>query len=201
VGIRLGRRRVLDRVSVACGAGETVVVLGENGAGKSTLLRIVTGVLAPDEGDVLLDGESIVGRRVAGRRRLGYVPEAAEPLPQLTGEELVALVAALKRAPPPGADLVDRLGTASFQAQRIGSMSLGQRRRICLLAALVGAPSLLVLDEPTNGLDPDGVAMLVGLLAEQRARGGAAILATHDMDFVAALDARPVALSAGRVVG
>jgi ABC-type multidrug transport system ATPase subunit len=194
---RLGRRKVLHGVSLACAANEIVVLLGENGAGKSTLLRIIAGVLPPDAGEVRLDGASILGRHVAGRKRLGYVPEAAEPLPQLTGGELVALVAALKACAPPPAELVDRLGVRGTLEQRIGSMSLGQRRRLCLLAALVGDPAVLILDEPTNGLDPDGVAMLLALLEERRAAGATILLATHDLDFVGGVSGRIVRLKDG----
>ena len=186
VGKRLGGRRVLDRVGLELDGGALAVV-GPNGCGKTTLLRIVAGVLAPDEGDVLLDGHRL------DRARLGYVPEAADPPAHLTVEELLALVAALRRASPLAQPLKTELGLDGIAGQRIGSLSLGQRRRACVGAALVGSPWLLVLDEPTNGLDPVGVDLLARLLRDHAAHG-AILLATHDLAFADGLGARRHAL-------
>src|SRR5882672_2931220 len=115
----LGGRRVLDRVSFELDGG-ALAILGANGSGKTTLLRIVAGVLEPDEGDVLLGGHAIA----RARERLGFVPEAADPPAHLTVDELLALVAALRRAPRLPDDLRERLGVAGIAAQRIGSLSL-----------------------------------------------------------------------------
>jgi len=186
VGKRLGGRRVLDKVGLELDGGALAVV-GPNGCGKTTLLRIVAGVLVPDEGDVLLDGHRL------DRARLGYVPEAADPPAHLTVDELLALVAALRRAPPLAPTRKAELGLDGIAGQRLGSLSLGQRRRACLGAALVGGPWLLVLDEPTNGLDPAGVDLLARLLREHAARG-AILLATHDLAFADGLGARRLAL-------
>ncbi|MBI4956133.1 MAG: ATP-binding cassette domain-containing protein [Myxococcales bacterium] len=196
---RLGGKVVLAGASLACARGELVALTGENGAGKSTLLRIVAGELLPDAGRMTLDGTPLDTAHAAARRELGYVPEGACPLPLLTVAELAALVAALKGAPPAPESLVLRLGVGPFLCERMGSLSLGQRRRACLLLALVGAPWLLVLDEPTNGLDAEGVAMLAELLAEHAGAGGAALFATHDLDFADGLGARRLALAGGRV--
>ncbi|HEX2574557.1 MAG TPA: ATP-binding cassette domain-containing protein, partial [Polyangia bacterium] len=129
----LGGRRVLDGLELVCEGTGVHAILGANGTGKSTLLRIVAGVLEPDGGAVRLDGRRLdVGDR-AGLRHLGYVPEAADPLPHLTVGELLALVTALKRAAAPRAELVERLGVQPTLGQRIGTLSLGQRRRAGLL--------------------------------------------------------------------
>jgi len=175
VGKKLGGRRVLSRVSLEL-TGGALAVVGPNGSGKTTLLRIVAGVLPADEGGVFLD------------RPLGYVPETADPPAHLTVDELLALVAALRRAPPLSADLRQELGLPALAGQRIGSLSLGQRRRTCVGAALVGAPWLLVLDEPTNVLDPPCVELLGALLREHAAQR-AVLLATHDLAFADGLGA------------
>jgi ABC-type multidrug transport system ATPase subunit len=181
---RLGGRQVLGGLSLDLERG-VLAILGANGSGKTTLLRIVAGVLDPDEGSVSIKGLPL--RRA--HAHLGYVPKSADPPPHLTVLELERLCGALRGAPPLDPALRDRLGVGATAGQRIGSLSLGQRRRACLAAALVGAPWLLVLDEPTNGLDPDGVAMLAALLVERAAAGGATLVATHDLDFADAVGA------------
>jgi ABC-type multidrug transport system ATPase subunit len=189
LGKSLGGRRVLDRVAFDLDGGALAVV-GANGCGKTTLLRVVAGVLPPDEGAVLLHGKPLAGQRAA----LGYVPEAADPPAHLTVAELLALCASLRRAPALAPARAARLGLDAIAGQRLGSLSLGQRRRACLGAALVGDPWLLVLDEPGNGLDPDGQALLVELLGEH-ARRGAVLCATHDLAFADALGARRLRLA------
>ncbi len=174
------------------------MVFGENGAGKSTLLRVVAGVLAADAGEVIVFGHRLGTARLSALRHVGYAPEAANLPPQLGVGELLALVAALKGATPPPPALAERLGVAGLLGKRLGSLSLGQRRRAGLLAALVGDPDLLLLDEPTNGLDAAGVAMLAELLAERTAGGRAALVATHNRPFIERVAVASVEIRAGR---
>src|SRR5690606_7299289 len=122
--------------------GQARAITGENGAGKSTLLRILAGVLSPDAGAATLAGEPLIGRGARGRRRIGYVPEAADPPGRLSGRGVLDLVAALKRAPSASAELRHRLGLGPLLSRPIAAMSLGQRRRLCLAAALIGEPAL-----------------------------------------------------------
>ena len=140
---RFGGREVLRGVTFSCASPENAVLLGSNGAGKSTLLRILAGVIEPEEGSATLDGASLLARDPVIRARIGYVPEGADPPQHLTIAELLALVAALKRAPPLSPDLIDRLAVRPLLDQPIQSLSLGQRRRACLAAALVGLLFLL----------------------------------------------------------
>jgi ABC-type multidrug transport system ATPase subunit len=203
LGVRRGRRRVLADVSLAAARGELVALVGANGAGKSTLLGAIGGVLAPDRGAVTVDGASVWGAerdRRRARRAIGYVPEAADPPGYLTCDEVLALVAATKRAPALAPALRDRLGLDPIADVRIDRMSLGQRRRACLGAALVGDPALLVLDEPDNGLDPSGADTLVAVLRERAQAGAAVLIASHDAALVDRLGARRVHLADGRVV-
>lgn len=192
-----GGRRVLDALDLVAAAAAITCIRGANGSGKSTLLGIIAGVLAPDRGTVELAGKSLLRRRA--RRDLGYVPEAADPPAHLSCDELLTLVAALKQAPAPDAALRARLGVDALAGHRIERMSLGERRRTCLAAALIGEPSLLVLDEPTNGLDAAGVDMLVELLCERRDAGAVVLLASHDHDFIGRVDARVFELQSGRL--
>ncbi|AUX32548.1 MULTISPECIES: ATP-binding cassette domain-containing protein [Sorangium] len=196
---RLAGRDVLSGVDLRCGPSDVAVVMGGNGAGKSTLLRIVAGLLEPDRGAVVLCGDPVHGGGVAARRRLGYAPDATEALPDLQVCELVALVAALKQAPPLDRAWVERIGAGSFFRQRLSGLSFGQRKRALLLAALVGDPWLLVLDEPTNGLDEGGARVVLDLIAERRAGGKATLLTTNDPALASALGDRPRWLGAGRL--
>lgn len=188
---RFGRRRVFSGLGFECEPGEIVAVTGDNGSGKSTLLAILAGVIEPDRGAATLGGEALIGRRARGRKRIGYVPEAANPPGQMTAADLFALVAALKSAAKPSPELIERLEIGELSGQSIGSMSLGQRRRVCLAAALVGEPDLLILDEPSNGLDAGGIATLAELLDHR----GSTVLATHDRDLIEQLGATELSLS------
>ncbi|MCK6587066.1 MAG: ABC transporter ATP-binding protein [Polyangiaceae bacterium] len=195
---RFGGREVLRGLELVVERGETVAVVGPNGAGKSTLLGVVAGIIEPEAGSVTLEGEPLIGRRAPARARLGFVPEGADPPPHLLAGELLALCAALKQVEILPTSLLERLGVAALLEQPVGSMSLGQRRRTCLAAALVGEPLLLVLDEPTNGLDPGGVEMLASLLRDRREAGGMALISTHDRAFAEAAGAKLIRLEIGR---
>ena len=197
VGVRRAGRRVLGGLCLKAEAGEIVGVVGPNGAGKSTLLAIIAGALPPGDGEVLIEGISVWGperERRKARRLLGYVPEAADPPGHLIADEVLALVAAVKGSQPLESAVRTRLGIDPIAAVRIDRMSLGQRRRTCLAAALVGAPGLLVLDEPDNGLDPAGARLLAELIREQASSGVTVILATHDDGLMDAVGARRVPL-------
>ena len=206
LGVRRAGRRVLDAIDLSAERGEIVALVGANGAGKSTLLAAIAGVLAPDRGAVLVGGASVWGaerERRRARGSIGYVPEAADPPGHLTGEEVLALVAAVKQAAPLDAAVRARLALepdGAIARARIDRMSLGMRRRACLGAALVGEPALLVLDEPDNGLDPAGVDTLLALLRERAEAGAGVVIASHDAGLVDRLGARRVTLAGGRVV-
>ncbi|HEY0191427.1 MAG TPA: ATP-binding cassette domain-containing protein [Kofleriaceae bacterium] len=199
VSVRRGGRVIVDDVAFTVEAGERVGLVGRNGCGKSSLILAIAGVLAPRAGRISVAGASMWGasrERLRARRALGYVPEAADPPGFLRGEELWAMVAAARRTPPPSPALIDALGLDELRALALERMSLGQRRRACLAAALLGPPALLVLDEPDNGLDALRLAALVGLLAAHAAGGGACLIASHDGALLDQLGARRVSLDA-----
>ena len=204
VSKRLGARRVLDRVTLVLARGEIAVVLGENGCGKSTLLRLVSGVLMLDEGDIEIDGISLRGDEVRAKAKIGYVPDATDALPELLLREFIDLVTALKRASfpapmPPAQPWPERLGVRPIWGQSIGSLSFGQRKRMCFLAALCGDPPLLVLDEPSNGLDPDGAALVAEIVRERQKHDQATLLTTNDAAFAARIGGTQYRLAGGRL--
>lgn len=198
VSVRRGGRVVVAGVSFAVAAGEIVGVVGKNGCGKSTLLLAVAGVVAPRDGKIVVSGASVWGtqrERLRARRALGFLPEAADPPGFLLGSELWALVASTRGSGPPPAALRDALGLEELQDLAIERMSLGQRRRACLAAALLGPPDLLVLDEPDNGLDALRLDALIALVKAHAAGGGACLVASHDGALLAQLGARTIDLA------
>jgi ABC-type multidrug transport system ATPase subunit len=188
---------VIDELSLSAGPGELIGVVGTNGCGKSTLLLAVAGILMPSAGRIAIDGASVWGTsraRSSARRALGFVPEAADPPGFLSARELWALCATSRGVGLPDDDLIRQLALDDIRDLAIDRMSLGQRRRACLAAALLGPPKLLVLDEPENGLDARSYDALGTLLRGHAARGGAALVATHDTALLERINARTVAL-------
>jgi ABC-2 type transport system ATP-binding protein len=205
VGKSFGRSRVLDGIDVEFDAGITGL-LGPNGAGKTTLLRIVATVLPADVGRVEVLGRDpqTADGRLGIRRRLGYLPQELGLYPRFTAFEFVDYVAILKEFTDRRArhDEVRRvLGLVDLESvahQRIKALSGGMRRRVGLAQALLGDPDVLVLDEPTTGLDPEQrlrFRELVSAIGEQRT----VLLSTHLTEDIAVLGGRVVVLHDGRV--
>jgi len=197
--VRRSGRTVIDRFDLQVAAGECIGLVGKNGCGKSTLVMAIAGVLAPSAGRVSIAGANVWGsaaqRRLA-RRALGYVPEAADPPGFLLAGELWAMVAASRGTEAPTPAMISALGLDELRDLALDRMSLGQRRRACLGAAFLGPPKLLVLDEPDNGLDARRADALVELLKAHCAETNSAIVATHDRDLLARVNARIVAVQA-----
>jgi ABC-2 type transport system ATP-binding protein len=205
-----GARAALTGVSLDVAAGEIVLLVGRNGAGKTTLLRIATGFLDPDAGAgaavATIDGISLLGSprdRVRAQRKLGYLPETAPaPLDLIVREHLV-LRARLKRVANARA-AVDQVMAASAVAseadRRIGALSKGYRQRVGLADALLGDPPLLVLDEPTSGMDPIQTRELrEHLAAIGKTPGRAVLISSHALAELTPLATRTVVLAAGTV--
>jgi ABC-2 type transport system ATP-binding protein len=204
VGKTLGGRTLFDHVELRCSPSEVVVLTGENGSGKTTLLRIIAGLIEPSRGNVHICGFSLARDAVRAKSHLGYVPDGLEAVPELTVSEFITLVAALKtksagKRTHEDSVWKDRLGVAQTWSQRLRSLSFGQKKRIALFAALIGAPDLLVLDEPTNGLDPAGVTLIRQLLEERRQNGMMTVLSTNDADFERHLSSCHYHLAAGKL--
>ncbi|MFJ9648615.1 ABC transporter ATP-binding protein [Streptomyces sp. NPDC101206] len=203
LSVRRGRAEVLHGVDLAVAAGETVALMGRNGAGKSTLLGALVGTLAPAGGEVS------VGGRVPHRtpppemvRRVGLVPQ--EPRDLLYADTVAAECAAADAdagaAPGTCRDLVSALLPEVADDTHPRDLSEGQRLALALSLVLTGRPALLLLDEPTRGLDYAAKARLIGILRELAADGHAIVLATHDVELAAELAHRVVILAGGEVV-
>lgn len=201
LAVRRGRRTVISAMSLTIAPGEIVALVGANGSGKSTLMGAVGGVFEPRQGLVRIAGLNVWGptrERQAARRALGYLPEGTEAMGFLLGRELWALVAATRNTEPPSQVLRLALGLDELAALKLEQMSLGQRRRAYLAAALLGPPSLLVLDEPDNGLDAARLTAMIELLKQQQTTGGV-LLASHDPALLSRLDLRVVEMTIPKV--
>ncbi|HJP77523.1 MAG TPA: ABC transporter ATP-binding protein [Pseudonocardiaceae bacterium] len=196
---RYGETVALDGVDLRVDPGECVALLGPNGAGKSTLVTIAVGLLAPQQGSVrILDGDP---RRAATRRRLGVSQQALGFPHTLTVHELVtgAAIRGGLRAAAAGPILAE-LGLTELARRRVAKLSGGQKQRVQLAMALVTEPALLVLDEPTVGLDTQARRQFWEILARRRAQGTAVLVTTHLIEESAAVADRVAVLDHGRIL-
>jgi ABC-2 type transport system ATP-binding protein len=200
---RAGRAAVAD-LSLTLDSGQVLGLLGVNGAGKSTTLAMIAGALTPDSGAIKLNGKDFLEHPELARRGIGWLPERAPLWPELTVLEHLdahgrlrglggaALAKARQR-------IVERLELGALSRRLAGVLSQGQRQRLGLACALLHEPSLLVLDEPANALDPVQVAALRSVIREQAAAGTAVILSTHLLAEVTAACDRVAILHEGRL--
>ena len=201
-----GRTRALDGISFSAGAGVTGL-LGPNGAGKTTLLRMLATVLGPDRGRVrLLGGDpGDAAERLEIRRRLGYLPQEPGFHRGFTAFEFVDYVAILKEMTDRRTRheevrrVLDEVGLGAVSGKKIRALSGGMRRRVGLAQALLGDPDLVILDEPTVGLDPEQRLRFRELIS-RAAEGRCVILSTHQTEDVAALCNAIVVVQAGRAL-
>jgi ABC-type multidrug transport system ATPase subunit len=201
-GLLRPARQVLSEVSLALAAGETLGLLGPNGSGKSTLLRIAAGVERPSQGCVRVFGRSCQDPRA--RRRTGYLPDGSPFPPELSPRAVLGLLGELygleRRERRRTAEaLLERVGLGRDARRPLAGFSQGMLRRFALAQAFLHGPELLLLDEPTAGLDSEGHLVLEELLAEARARGTALLLATHVAADLAQHCERACVLLDGRI--
>jgi zinc transport system ATP-binding protein len=195
VSVRYGEVSVLENIDLTVDPGDFLGIIGPNGSGKTTLLRIMLGLLAPTSGQVRLFGHPPASLKQWGR--LGYVPQKAtfDPaLPVTVGEVvasgLIATLGLLRRVRAAErqrvTDVLAQVGMTAHAAARVGSLSVGQQQRVLIARALVSDPELLILDEPTGGVDPEAQTSFYALLHHlNREREVTLILVSHDIGVVA----------------
>lgn len=182
-------RDVLRGVSFMLEGG-AIALSGANGSGKSTLLAVIAGLIPPSSGMVTINGLPLKDSRA--RALIGYVPESLVPFASLTVGEFFQLIAALR-----GAAVVVREDLLSVVGKTMSALSLGERRRVCLAAALTGSPPLLILDEPSNGLDTTARQSIAASLVTYLEGGGSILMATHDLPFARELECKRLHLCDG----
>jgi ABC-2 type transport system ATP-binding protein len=200
-----GAKRAVDGVSFAVRRGDILGFLGPNGAGKSTTMKMITGFLRPDAGTAVVDGIDVAVDPVAVKRKLGYLPESAPAYPEMTVEEFLGFIAEVRGflEPVDKAARVDRAIARTrlerVRRQTIETLSKGYKQRVGFAQALLHNPPALVLDEPTDGLDPNQKNEVRVLIREMAAEK-AVILSTHILEEVEAICNRVIIISRGRVV-
>ena len=201
---RFGPQLAVDQMSFEVARGEVVGFLGPNGAGKSTTLRMVAGVLLPDSGDAQISGHSILTDRAAAQSALGYLPEGAPLYLDMTPPDFLRFLAEARGLPgPERSDAIDKAiadcRISSVIGKKIGALSKGYRRRVGLAGAILHDPPVLILDEPTDGLDPNqkqAVRALVARMSEDKA----ILISTHTLEEVPAMCGRVILIDRGRIV-
>lgn len=201
---RFGSFTAVDDVSFTVARGEVLGFLGPNGAGKSTTMKMLAGFVTPSSGTARICGEDVVDRPVAAKRHLGYLPEGAPTYPEMTVAGFLAFVAQARGFR--GSEADDRIAHAmrlttleGVRLQPIETLSKGFKRRVGLAQALLHDPPVLVLDEPTDGLDPNQKHEVRRLIA-QMAPSKAIVISTHILEEVSAICSRAIIIARGRVL-
>lgn len=201
---RFGPFTAVDGVSFCVRRGEVLGFLGPNGAGKSTTMKMATGFLTPSEGDIRICGFDVMRERLAAQRAIGYLPEGAPAYPEMTPRSFLRFIARIRRLSGQDADQAIRRAVNATELeivldQPIDTLSKGYRRRVGLAQAILHNPPVLIMDEPTDGLDPNQkyqVRELIGAMAEHKA----IVISTHILEEVDAICTRALIIDQGRIV-
>jgi ABC-2 type transport system ATP-binding protein len=198
-----GTFTAVDSVSFSVGAGEIVGLLGHNGAGKTTIMKMLTGFLEPTAGSVTIDGFDIEAQRSEAQARIGYLPENCPIYPEMTVVEFLDYAAELKGVPAserPKAlrDAILATELTEKALQPISSLSRGYRQRVGVAQAILHKPKIVILDEPTNGLDPSQIKHMRDLI-KRLAETAIVMLSTHIMQEVQAICGRVIIINRGKL--
>jgi ABC-2 type transport system ATP-binding protein len=198
-----GPIQALDDVTFHVDPGEVIGLLGPNGAGKTTMMKILTGYLQPDEGQVIVDGLDVLTDTLEVQRRIGYLPENAPLYPEMTVQSYLRMIAELRQIPTDEqqallVDAVQATALADHLVRPIGQLSKGYRQRVGVAQAILHQPKLLILDEPTVGLDPTQIVEVRKLIRRLSQRS-TVLLSTHILSEVEATCDRVIILLNGRV--
>jgi len=199
-----GDFRAVDGVSFSVKPGEVLGFLGPNGAGKSTTMRMITGFLAPSGGEVLIAGTDVEVDPIAAKKRIGYLPEGAPLYSDMSPRNLLEFIAEAREVPAAERakrieEIAAKVHITGILDQQIETLSKGYKRRVGLAQAIIHNPEILILDEPTDGLDPNQKHE-VRQLIEEMSKDKVIILSTHILEEVDAVCTRAIIITHGKVV-
>ncbi|GGI24069.1 ABC transporter ATP-binding protein [Bradyrhizobium guangdongense] len=193
-----GSVKAVRGASFELSQGELVALIGHNGAGKTTLMKLMLGLIRPTSGSIEVLGDNPAAGQFAGRRQLGYLPENVSFDAALTARETQAFYARLKREPVARAlDLLDTVGLGAASRRRVGTYSKGMRQRLGLAQALIGRPRVLLLDEPTTGLDPELRQTFYDVIQRLAADGATVLLSSHALTELEECAGRVIIMNRG----
>ncbi|MEQ8324052.1 MAG: gliding motility-associated ABC transporter ATP-binding subunit GldA [Vicingaceae bacterium] len=197
-----GTQKALDNVSFEVKAGEIIGFLGPNGAGKSTMMKIICGYLPQNEGSVKVCGMDVLEEELAVKQRLGYLPENNPLYLDMYVKEYLLFTAGIYKLANKESrvqQVIDKVGITKEQNKRIGELSKGYRQRVGLAQSFIHEPDVLILDEPTTGLDPNQIVEIRNLIREI-GKNKTVLLSTHIMQEVEAICDRAIIINEGKIV-
>jgi len=201
---KFGALVAVDDVSFTVPAGEVLGFLGPNGAGKSTTMKMITGFLAPTAGTAIVCGHDILRKPLRAKRQIGYLPEGAPAYPDMSAAEFLDFIAHIRgfrgaEARKRITHIAELINIADLMHQPIETLSKGYRRRVGVAQALLHDPAIIILDEPTDGLDPNQKHEMRGIIRAMRAEK-AIIISTHLLEEVEAVCSRAIIIARGRIL-
>lgn len=197
---KYGHQFALDDVSFSIEKGEVVGLLGPNGAGKSTLMKSVTGAILPNSGEIEIDGFSVLKKPLETKRKIGFLPENNPLYYEMYVKEYLQFVANMRKENSQRIEeVIQKVGLTPESHKKIGQLSKGFKQRVGLAQAILSNPEILILDEPTNGLDPNQILEIREVIREI-GKSKTVILSTHIMQEVEALCSRVILLNKGKVI-
>ncbi|MBL7204670.1 MAG: ATP-binding cassette domain-containing protein [Desulfobacteraceae bacterium] len=199
-----GENSAVDDISFTVGRGEVLGFLGPNAAGKSTTMRMITGFLPPTSGTATIGGSDIIGESVAARRKIGYLPENAPAYPDMTVIGFLGFIAGMRGFSGDSKrrrveEILERCFLTEVRFQTINTLSKGFKQRVCFAQSILHDPEYLIMDEPTDGLDPNQKYEIRAMIREM-ARDKTIILSTHILEEVGEVCTRVIIIAKGRIV-
>lgn len=195
---RFGKLQVLDGIDLHIKPKRIVAILGPNGSGKTTLLKVILGMVIPDSGQLLINDQDITNQW-AYRSTIGYLPQLAQFPENLTVRELIDLIRGIRQEGSNEQELISRFKLTNQLSKRLGTLSGGTRQKVNIVLALMFDVPILILDEPTAGLDPVALLHLKILIRELHAQGKTILITTHIMSLVEELAEDVIFLLEGQV--
>jgi Cu-processing system ATP-binding protein len=195
-----GKQKVLKGLNFSVGEGQTLALMGPNGSGKTTLIKCVLGLVRPDQGSILFDGQATIGSWIY-RENIGYMPQAAKFPERIKVKELLSMMKDVrgKNTSQTDNDLFEEYGLESILEKRIGTLSGGTKQKVSAVLAFLFNPKMLILDEPTTGLDPLSSEILKKKIIKERNKGKLIFITSHIMSDVEEVSTHVMYLNEGQV--
>ncbi|WP_267402450.1 MULTISPECIES: ATP-binding cassette domain-containing protein [unclassified Chryseobacterium] len=197
---KFGEQTALNKINISIDKNEIIGLLGPNGAGKSTLMKSIVGALKIDEGEIIFNGKNIAEHDIESKKNIGFLPENNPLYFEMYVKEYLQFVANIHKIPSSRIDEVIKLvGITPERSKKIGQLSKGYKQRVGLAQAIIHQPDLLILDEPTNGLDPNQIIEIRNVVKEI-GQAKTVLLSTHIMQEVEALCSRVILIHKGNIL-